>query len=535
VIPDSEHGETSKVVRGGEEVKVQERPVPSRRADRLPVIPRASAAPSVMPALPKFARGPVWAAMAALATMLTAFSGRYGYHRDELYFRMLSPGWGYVDQPPLTPVLARLSRMIADEPWAMRIPATLATVASVWILVLITRELGGGRCAQALCAWGYAFASLPLIMGHALLTSTIDLPVWPAIVLFIIRTQLRKQPQWWLAAGLVVGLSMYNKLLVAVLLLSLAVGLLLTGPRRVLWSKAVLAGMALALFVGLPNLVYQATHGWPQLSVGRALAAQNAGEVHLMMVPFLFLILGPPLVPIWVAGLVNLVRRPEWRALRFLAAAFPVLLVVVFVMGSQVYYPFGLLAVLFAIGCVPAEAWLVGRLRRRVAVTAVAANAAVSLALGLPVIPLTALGATPVPAINQVAQDTIGWPTYVRQIADVYANLPAPDRRRTVIIASNYGEAGAVDRYGGSYQLPAVYSGLNDLYYQRRPPASATGAVFVGGQLGRAHSLFRSCVVAGHLDNGLGVDNEEQGEPIAVCQGPIGGWPVVWPALQHEG
>lgn len=489
------------------------------------------------PPLPALARGPVVSAMAAVAAVLTVFSGGYGYHRDELYFLMLRPDWGYVDQPPLGPLLARLfSSVVADEPWAIRLPATASTVASVFVLALITRELGGGRGAQTLCAWAYAFASLPLIMGHALLTSTLDMPVWPAVILFVIRAQLRRQPQWWLAAGVVVGLSMYNKLLVAVLLVALATGLALVGPRRVLWSKWVLGAAALALVIGSPNIVYQATHDWPQLSMGRALAENNGPEVRATMWPFLLLMLGPPLVPIWVAGLVRLVRRQEWRAVRFLAAAFPVLLALVFVMGSQFYYPFGLVAALFAAGCVPAFEWLARavRWRRPLVIVAVSLNAAVSAVLGLPLITQSALGDTPVPSINQVAQDTVGWPTYVRQIADVDATLSPAERSRTVIVTSNYGEAGAVARYGAPFRLPAVYSGHNQLYYDGRPAETATTAILVGGQLEQAKSSFESCDVVDQLDNGLGVDNEEQGQPVAICAGPAGGWVSVWPLLRHE-
>jgi len=322
--------------------------------------------------------------------------------------------------------------------------------------------------------------------------------------------------------------------IVAVLLLALAVGLLVVGPRQVLWSKWVWAGVRLALIVGSPNLIYQYSHGWPQLTMGRALAAHNARQVRLMMWPFLFLILGPPLVPIWIAGLVSLIRRPEWRQLRFLAAAFPVLLVLVFVMGAQIYYPFGLLAVLFGVGCVPTETWMAVTWRRNLVAAGVALNAVVSMVIGLPLIPVSVLGSTPVPAINQVVRDSIGWPEYVRQVAQVYAELPPADRPSAVIVASNYGEAGAIRRYGGQYHLPSVYCGQNQLFSMAAPPESATVAVFVGGQVRIARGLFDSSTVVGRLDNGLGVGNEEQGKPIAICRGPINGWAAVWPALRHE-
>ena len=63
---------------------------------------------------------------------------------------MLRPAWGYVDQPPLTPLLARLfSAVLADAPWAIRIPATLAAAGSVLVVAALTREFGGGRGAGA--------------------------------------------------------------------------------------------------------------------------------------------------------------------------------------------------------------------------------------------------------------------------------------------------------------------------------------------------------------------------------------------------
>lgn len=189
---------------------------------------------------------------------------------------------------------------------------------------------------------------------------------------------------------------------------------------------------------------------------------------------------------------------------------------------------------LFATGCVPAAEWMARSSRRLAPVAAaVALNAAASIVIGLPVIPVDELGETPIPATNPVARDAVGWPTYVRQIASVYEELPPSDRARAVVLTSNYGEAGAVARYGPDPGLPRVYSGHNELHDQATPPDSATVVVVVGGQMEEMLRQFRSCEVRALLDNGVGVDNEEQGQPVAVCRDPVGGWSSVWPELAH--
>ncbi|MDQ0737006.1 ArnT family glycosyltransferase [Arthrobacter agilis] len=492
--------------------------------------PTRRASPDRPPSRPDLARFPVLSAMLALALTLALTSGGYGYHRDELYFRMLDPAWGYVDQPPLTPLMVQALSAIVDQPWAIRVPAILAAAGSVPVMALITRELGGGRNAQSLAAWGYASASTPLLMGHVMLTASLDLLVWPAIGLLMIRAFLRNQDRWWYATGVVVGLSMYNKLLVAGLLVSFAVGLLITGPRTALWSRGALAAAGLALVVGAPNLLYQATHGWPQVTMGAALSGNNAGEVRATMWLFLVVLLGPFQVPVWIAGLVSLWCRPTWRPVRFLAAAFPVLLLLAFAVGGQIYYPSGLLAVLYAAGCVPAAAFLAGRtVWRRTMVAGLALNAVIAGVIALPLLPEPVLGVSPVPGINQLAADQIGWPAYVRQIAEVH-RTQAPG---TVIITSNYGEAGAVARYGPDLGLPHPYSGHNELYFAAQPPEGSTTAIIVGGQADSVRRLFEACRVAATLDNGVGVDNEEQGRPIMVCTEPLRPWSETWPSFQH--
>src|SRR5688500_11256811 len=98
--------------------------------------------------------------MVAGSVLLAATASRYDYHRDELYFRMLDPAWGYVDQPPLTPLLARTATaVLGDTVWALRVPAIVAVAIAVLLTALATRELGGGTAAQGLAAWGFAFSA----------------------------------------------------------------------------------------------------------------------------------------------------------------------------------------------------------------------------------------------------------------------------------------------------------------------------------------------------------------------------------------
>jgi 4-amino-4-deoxy-L-arabinose transferase-like glycosyltransferase len=502
--------------------------------DTVPMPTESPAAVALRRDLPEVAWRPVGAAMIALAVVLTALSDRYGFHRDELYFRMLSPAWGYVDQPPFTPLIAHAAAALSTSAWVMRIPATACSVLALLIVVLITREFGGGPGAQRLCAWSYASAAIPLSMGHLLLTSTVDLVSWPLLCLFVIRALLRQQPRWWLAAGLVLGLETYNKLLIVLLVLALVIGIVIAGPRRALWSRWLVAGAVLAAVLAVPNVAYQATHSWPQLTMGRALSEHNGSNIRIVMWPYLLLLLGPPLVPIWVAGLVALVRRESWRPVRFLVSAFGVLLLETFVGGGQLYYPLGLLVVVFAAGCVPAADFLADsarwRLTARVLITV---NAVVSALIGLPLLPLSALANSPIPGINQLQGDQVGWPDYVDQIASVYRSIPAAEASHTVLIASNYGEAGAVVRYGPRLGLPRPYSGQNQLYFDSRPPADTTTVVVIGGQVGLARERFDSCTQGISLRSLADVDNEEQGELVVICRGPTQSWAALWPAFQH--
>lgn len=471
--------------------------------------------------------GHVISATAALVVVLAVLAPLYGYHRDELYFRMLPPAWGYTDQPPLVPLLAQgLIGLFGDSVVSLRIGALVCAAASIPLLALITREVGGSRLAQAFTAWGMAGATLTLVFGHMLLTSSIDLVVWPAALLFAIRAVLRDDGRWWLAAGAVIGASTFNKLLVAILMVGIALGLAICGPRGWFRSGWLWGGVALAGLLALPNVIYQVANGWPQLAMGAALSENNAEEVRVMMWLFLVLLVGPVLAVFWVLAVIGLFRRPEWRPLRFLAVTLGVVVLFVFAAGTQFYYTAGVLAVLTAMGSVLVADWARTRGRRVTVALLLGINAVGCAVVSLPLLPVQAFGASGLAEINSAAGDQVGWERYVEQVSDAASDVDAD-----VVIASNYGEAGALDRFGSG--LPPVVSGHNALWHLDSPPEDASTVVIVGGQGFRAMDWFDSCETVDELGNGVGVDNEEEGMPILVCSGPVEPWSTLWERFRH--
>ena len=362
-----------------------------------PPAPPEVPAPGVTAPRPVFAWGPVCAVAAIVGLVLVATSGAYGYHRDELYFRLLGqqPAWGYVDQPPATPLLSRLTvELLGDHLWALRLPGALILAGTAILTALLAREMGGGRGAQVLAA-AVSATLFPLVFGHVLLTSTLDMVLSAAILLCVARALLRDE-RWWLGVGLLVGVALYNKHLVVLTLIAIGVGLVLVGPRRVLWSKWLVAGVAIALLVGAPNLIYQASHDWPQLEMARAIERNKGSESRILFLPLQLALVGVFLAPVWVAGLVHLMREPTLRGLRALAVAYPVLCVLVLATGGQPYYTAPLVLALFAAGSIPTVRWLAARPGRRAAFgVAFTASVIVSGLVALPLLPVPVLAATP--------------------------------------------------------------------------------------------------------------------------------------------
>ena len=246
------------------------------------------------------------------------------------------------------------------------------------------------------------------------------------------------------------------------------------------------------------------------------------------------LLIGPLLATLWIAGLWWLLRRDELRPYRPLGLAYLALIAIALVAGGKPYYTLGLLLALFGAAGLVAERSLGAGTRRPARLgLAIGASAVIAALLVLPLVPVKDVHATPIPDVNEDAIETIGWPTFTAIVAHVWSELPPAARARAVVYASNYGEAGAIARYGPSLGIPRAYSGHNAFWRFGRPPDGARPVIVIGyrnpASLRRS---FRGCTLSARIDNGVDLDNEEQGAPIWTGATTAEPWSQLWPRLR---
>ena len=481
---------------------------------------------------------PVWVIAGVYVAVELALSGRYGFLQDELYFieagRHLA--FGYVDQPPLVPLLTRVTGVLGVSPTAVRIVPALAGGAVVVIAARLAVLFGAGRLGRILAALTTACAPLVLALAHLDVTESSDLLAWAVVLLCVTTALLRDRPRSWLVAGLAAGIGLETSNLMLLLLICLAAGILCSGHKRVLGTRWPWLGAGLAAVIWAPNVIWQATHGWPQLAMASVLHQLNSTPANRLTGPAIILAFaGLLVIPLLVAGFVRLWRTPE---LRFLAITSTLLVgyVLAWVPGKT-YYGEGTAPALLASAAVAAEGWIArGRrpgLRRRLVVAAPLVSIAISVQTILPVVPVAYLH--DVPDLDTVTTaDTFGWPQLTRAVAAQNAALARAGQAPTSIFAGHYGEAGALDVLGGADHLPPVLSGHNN-YWIWGPGRASDRIVLVVDALAWLRPYFARCRVLTTYYVPYHVPSDFTGLDIGVCTGPHAGWHTLWPHLRNYG
>ncbi len=425
-------------------------------------------------------------------------NGRYGYWIDELYFIACGEhlAWGYVDQPPLVAVVAKVSRsLLGDSLFAIRFFPAVTGALLVFLTGWMARVLGGGRFAQVLAAIAVIVAPIYLAFDNLLTMNAFEPLFWTAcayIVLLIVRG---KDPRWWLPFGLVVGIGLLNKYSMAFFGLSLAGALLLTPQRPVFLSRWIWLGALLSLLIVLPNLLWEFRLGWPTVELLRNAKLYQ----HQPVSPVEFLwgqvqLMHPFTLPLWLAGLWFYLWDENGQQYRCLGWTFVLLFVVSMITQAKTYYLAPIYPMLFAAGAVATERFVRARGRswlKPATVVFLLVGGALVAPYVLPVLPIEMvpryLSALKIKEVRperraegevpQLFADMLGWEDTVAAVAHVYHALSPEEQSRCAILGSGYGEAGAVDFFGRAYQLPKAISGHQNYYLWG--PGPYTGDVVI--------------------------------------------------------
>jgi hypothetical protein len=478
---------------------------------------------------------------AALFALEIALAGRYGFHRDELYFLDCAHHLqgGYVDQPVLVPLLARVTLLLFGVSLVgLRLWAALSVAVTVFLGGLLARELGGGRNAQLLAALGTATMPVLIGVGHILEPTTLDIMFWAALALVVVRIGRTGDCRYWILGGVVLGLGLTAKHSIGFFAAAIVIGALLSGGWRFVINWWFLAGAAIAACFTIPDVWWQALHNWPTIAMTQTLNHENGGVPNiatwvigqLLMVSIAF-------VWVWIAGFGFLWRsgRPLWRALISAYA----LLFVLFALttGGKVYYLAAAYVYLLAAGSVRVEEWLAVRRRRMwLLLGGTALCTLLVVPIVLPILPAKYIGG------SATLAEEVGWPELDHTVDRVWLSLPAAQRARAVIFTGDYGEAGAINELRRSIGLPTAVSGHNNEWFWGPGNPHATTVVAVQpGPVDETNQeaysylsqFFKHVRVAATLHNNAGIHNQEWGGHVYVCTGLKQPWSKMWPRLRQ--
>jgi hypothetical protein len=489
--------------------------------------------------------------IAARLALMGLVHPAYGFHRDELlYFAMgehLDPF--RMQFPPLIAVLARVSRgLFGPRVLAARVPAALAGTALFATVLFLARRFGGHAWATILA--GLAMVAAPVFLRASLLFQPVGLDqLWCAVAVgSLCLVSLGASPRWWLGVGLGLGLGALTKFSVAFYGVGILAATVLTPLRRRLATPWPWLAALLAVLLALPSVTGQLAHGWPFLAQARAL---TAGQLDRVTAGDFFA--GQPRmlgagVLVAGAGLVAAAAGPDRRRLGPAALFALAVLAILLLLRGKPYYAAPIYPVLVAIGAVAFERWLArGRRRmlRPVLAVLLVAGAVPLLPMGIPVLGPDAmaryaarLGLTaPVRTNRGVAlrlpqdyADMLGWEPLVGTVATAAGRVPPSERGRLVVLAGNYGEAGALDLFGPARGLPRPVSPAGDFHAWGPGPLPGDLVLVVGVSRPLLTRYFGAVDEVARFDDPWMVP-EERDLRIYLCRQPVRTLQAVWPEI----
>ena len=164
-----------------------------------------------------------------------ATNGTLGFHTDELYYLDCGrhPALGYVDFPPIVPLLARLETgLLGISPWTLRLLPTLLGGFMVALSGAYVRRLGGSLRLQGLALLIAVAAPYFLGANWVFQTVTFDEVTWMVALYWFLCLVTDRRPRYWIYLGITLGIGLEVKYTIVGLIAGIGIAVLLTPSLR---------------------------------------------------------------------------------------------------------------------------------------------------------------------------------------------------------------------------------------------------------------------------------------------------------------
>ncbi|MDQ6771553.1 MAG: glycosyltransferase family 39 protein [Candidatus Dormibacteraeota bacterium] len=471
-------------------------------------------------------------AAAGVIALHLATNRTLGFHTDELYYLASGrhPALGYVDFPPVVPLLARLETgLLGVSPWTLRVLPSLLGGFLVALSGAYVRRLGGSLRLQGIAL--LTAISAPYLLGTnwVFQTVTFDQATWMVSLYWFLCIVTERRPRYWIYLGITLGIGLEVKYTIVGLIVGIGVAVLLTPSLRMeLRTKYPWVAAAIALLVWAPNLAWQVVEGFPTLTYIANHRSSGGGAVVFLIEFAVYLFL---LLPLWLAGLISLFRTRLLRPIG-ICCAVPLL---IFLFVGKSYYAAATIPIVMAQGLMATSRIERPKVRSGLEIAVVVASVLGFVALFQTIVPITPpdrLHADGLDSKNELFADSVGWEDISNQMTTIYGDLPASERKNTIIISAYYGVPGTLQIYGDPNLLPAAISPQLSAFYWLPSHLTATHALMVDYQPSDVAWMCTSPKVIAHLTVPYDVVGLEQGAPVTFCQlkAPI---PQIWRQLRN--
>jgi hypothetical protein len=415
------------------------------------------------------------AAIKLLVHFLT--NTNFGLHRDAYLYIAQSDhlSWGYISVPPFTALITSFSRwLLGDSVFAMRFFPALTGAVNIVLIGIMVKKMGGRHLAVLLACSAYLLSPAFLHTNGMLQPVTYNHLFWLLTAFFVVKLIASRDPWYWIALGVTAGIGFMNKYSIVFIFAGLFLSLLTTTERKWFTSRYLYLGFFIAILIALPNIYWQYRHNWPVAYHMELLQESQLDHVEYTGFLLMQLLMNMNVVFIWIAGLFFFLFMKQGKAFRTMGFVFLYTTLILLLLRGKPYYTLGLYPILFAGGGIAFEIWFSkkAKLVPYIVLILMVLFLIPGLPLSLPVYSpkkmveygewasKNGMGELlrwedgnyyPLP---QDYADMIGWEETVKNVADLYHSLNESEKSKTLIYASNYGQAGVIQLYRKKYDLP---------------------------------------------------------------------------------